>query len=57
MLYAALLVLLWGAIAGALGYPRIAICTVLAVIGFRFILNERTDAMRREMQLWKRELG
>ena len=41
---------------GAMGYPMIAAGAILTMLAFRYVLLERTDALRREMLLWKREL-
>lgn len=40
-----------------LGYPRLAVALAAVVLLGRFVLVERTDALRREAQLWKRDLG
>ena len=40
-----------------LGYPRLALAIALLCLGFRYLLVQRTDTMRREAQLWKRDLG
>jgi len=57
LVLAALAAMLVALFIGLVGYPRIALAVAFVFLAFRFVLVDRTDAMRREALLWKRELG